>query len=42
MYNDYGRAMAFGGTYEEGEEYELSQEEIDELRNQGYELEELD
>ena len=42
MYNDYGRGMAFGGTYEEGEEYELSQEEIDELRNQGYELEELD
>ena len=34
--------MAMGGSYEEGEELDLSPEEIEELRQQGYEIEYLD
>jgi hypothetical protein len=42
MYGAYGGSFQNGGMYEEGEELDLSQEEIDELRNLGYEIEELD
>jgi hypothetical protein len=42
MYGAYGGSFQYGGMYEEGEELDLSPEEIEELRNQGYEIEELD
>lgn len=38
----YGGSFQMGGFYEEGEEYDLTPEEIEELRAQGYELEQLD
>jgi hypothetical protein len=42
MYGAYGGSFQDGGMFEEGEELDLSPEEIEELRNQGYEIEELD
>jgi len=42
MYGAYGGSFQMGGFYEEGEEYDLTPEEIEELRAQGYELEQLD
>jgi hypothetical protein len=42
MYGAYGGSFQDGGMYEEGEELDLSPEEIEELRAQGYVIEELD
>jgi hypothetical protein len=42
MYGEYGGMFEQGGFYEEGEEYDLTPEEIEELRAQGYVIEELD
>jgi hypothetical protein len=41
-YGAYGGSFQDGGMFEEGEEYELSPEEIEELKAQGYDIEELD
>jgi hypothetical protein len=41
-YSAYGGSFAEGGAYQEGEELDLSPEEIEELRSQGYDVEFLD